>query len=312
MKGYAMSPDTTQQLAIGCTYPLSGRNVARIGYGAMQLRAMEDRPAEAVALIEKAIELGVDHVDTAEFYGDGFVNRTIRKALAPGHGVVIASKVGADPNPGAQIPLIFAQRPEQLRASVERNLSSLGLEQISLVNLRRGDVGPGIKPEGDQIVDLDDQIAAMIAMRDAGKIGAIGLSGIDLVGLRRLLSAGIACVQNAYSLVSRQFEDMLALCLAHQIAWVPFFPLGGTFPGWPKVTDNQTVVDVAARLSVTPAQVGLAWLLRHAPNTLLIPGTTNLEHLKKNMAVAKVALDEAAMSELDAVETIAAAPRPWQ
>ena len=292
--------------APGGTYPLGDRAVARVGYGAMQLRLLEDRPAEAVALLRRAIESGVDHVDTAEFYGDGFVNRMIREAVRPDDGVVVASKVGAEPNPGGKIPLRFAQRPEQLRESVERNLASLGVEQIPVVNLRRSDAGPGLVPEGDQVVDMDDQIAVMVALRDEGKIGAIGLSGVDLDGLRRLMPADIACVQNAYSLLSRQYEDMLALCLAEGIAWVPFFPLGGTFPDWPKVTDHPTVVTIAARLGATPSQVGLAWLLRHAPNTLLIPGTTNLEHLRQNVAVATVALDEAAIAELAALEAAAA------
>ena len=302
-----MSPVTTRR-----TYSLGVNEVARVGYGAMQLRTLQDRPADAVTLLREAIDAGVDHIDTAEFYGDGFVNGMIRDALRPGERVVVATKVGAEPNPGGEIPLRFAQRPEQLRASVERNLLSLGLEQVPLVNLRRGDVGPGITPEGDQVVDMNDQIAAMVDMRDEGKIGAIGLSGVDLDGLHRLLPAGIACVQNAYSLVSRQFEDMLATCLAHGIAWVPFFPLGGTFPGWPKVTEHPTVVTIATRLGITPSQVGLAWLLRHAPNTLLIPGTTNLGHLRDNIAVADIALDDAAMTELDAVETMGSEPRPWQ
>jgi len=300
-----MSANAARADVPGARYPLAGKDVARIGYGAMQLRTLMERPGEALALLRQAIDLGVDHIDTAEFYGDGFVNRMIRDALQRADGVVIASKVGAEPNPGGGIPLRFAQRPEQLRASVERNLSSLGMERIPLVNLRRGDAGPGITPEGDQRVDIDDQIAAMVAMRDEGKIGAIGLSGVDLAGLRRCLPAGIACVQNAYSLVSRQFEDLLALCLAHEIAWVPFFPLGGTHPHWPKVADHAAVADIAARLGVTPSQVGLAWLLRHAPNILLIPGTTKLEHLRENMAASALALDEAAMAELDAIEITA-------
>lgn len=304
-----MAPNREAPPRPGGTYPLGGRDVARVGYGAMQLRTLQGGPADAVALLRRAIELGVDHVDTAEFYGDGFVNRTIREVIRPGDGVVVASKVGAESNPGGKIPLRFAQRPEQLREGVERNLSSLGVERIPVVNLRRGDVGPGLVPEGDQIVDMDDQIAVMVAMRDEGKIGAIGLSGVDLDGLRRLLPAGIACVQNAYSLLSRQFEDMLAFCLARGIAWVPFYPLGGTFPGWPRVTDHPTIVALAARSGVTPSQVGLAWLLRHAPNALLIPGTTNLEHLEQNMAVATVALDEVAMSELAAIEAVAAQPQ---
>ena len=234
----------------------------------------------------------------------------IREALRPGNGVVVVSKVGADPNPQGKMPVKLAQRPEQLRASVEDNLVSLGLDQIPLVNLRRPDVGPGVVAEGDQIVDIDDQMAVMIAMRDEGKIASIGLSAVNLDGLRRAGLADIACVQNAYSLVSREFEDMVVFCVTNGIAWVPFFPLGGAAPGWPKVTDQPKVIDIASRMNVTPSQVGLAWLLRHTPNTLLIPGTANLEHLEQNMAVATIALDDAAMADLDAIETVAAGLHP--
>ena len=244
--------------APGGTYPLGGRSVARLGYGAMQLRHYEADPGHAVALLEQAVALGVDHIDTAHFYGNGFVNAMIRRVVQPGSGVVIASKVGADPDPGGRIPIRLAQRPEQLRASVEDNLVSLGLDRIPLVNLRRPDVGPGIAAEGDQVVDIDHQMAVMVALRDEGKIGAIGLSAVGMDSLRRALPAGIACVQNAYSLVSRQFEDMMAFCSANRIAWVPFFPLGGAAPGWPKVADQPMVAAIAARLDATPAQVGLA------------------------------------------------------
>jgi aryl-alcohol dehydrogenase-like predicted oxidoreductase len=194
-----------------------------------------------------------------------------------------------------------AQRPEQLRASVEDNLRSLGVEQLSVVNLRRLDSGPGLRPEGDQFVDLDDQLAVLGALRDEGKVAAIGLSSVTLDGLRRAQPTGIACVQNAYSLVCRDDEDMLRLCMAEGIAWVPFFPLGGAFANLPKVTDEPAVHAVARSLGVTPAQVGLAWLLHHAPNVLLIPGTADTAHLEANAAVAGIALDAAAMASLDAV-----------
>ena len=149
-------------------------------------------------------------------------------------------------------------------------------------------------------------------MRDEGKIGAIGLSAVDAARLARALPAGIACVQNAYSLVSREAEALLGLCRANGIAWAPFYPLGGSPLGGPKVTDQPVVGEIAARLGVTPMQVGLAWLLRHAPNTLLIPGTTSIAHLEQNVAVAAVQLDEAAMADLDALgaSTIHAGMRP--
>lgn len=283
------------------TYRLGDREVSRIGYGAMQIEHLRSDLAAAVALLERAIDLGVDHIDTAHFYGDGFVNEIVRRAVASRTNVVIVTKVGADPNPGGEVRLKFAQHPKELRASVEKNLVELGLERIPLVNLRRPDVPPGIVPDKDQIVDLDDQLATMVALRDEGKIGAIGLSAVDLQGLQRALPAGIACVQNAYSLISRQFEKMLVFCLDKGIAWVPFFPLGSAFPAWPKVIREPKVIEIAKRSNVTPSQVGLAWLLAHSPNTLLIPGTASRDHLEQNMAVGSIALGEDAMAELDAI-----------
>ena len=281
----------------------AGRTVSRVGYGALQLERLHDRRGEATALLRRAVELGVNHVDTAEFYGFGFANAVIREALRPEDGVLVVTKVGADPDPGGRLPLRIAQRPEQLQASVEDNLRSLGVERLPVVNLRRLDSGPGLRPKGDEVVGLDDQLAMMTALREEGKIGAIGLSSVTLDGLRRALPAGIACVQNAYSLVSRDDEDMLRLCAAEGIAWVPFFPLGGAFPGLPKVTEERAVRAVAQSLGVTPSQVGLAWLLHHAPNVLLIPGTADTAHLEANMAASEISFAAAARAALDAVES---------
>ncbi|MBP2336711.1 aryl-alcohol dehydrogenase-like predicted oxidoreductase [Saccharothrix coeruleofusca] len=285
------------------TASLAGRTVSRIGYGAMQLERLRGNRDDAVALLRRAVELGVDHVDTAQFYGFGFVNDVIREVLGTDDDVLVVTKVGADPNPGGRVPLRPAQRPEQLRASVEDNLRSLGVDQLAVVNLRRLDAGPGLRPHGDQLVDLDDQLAVMTALRDEGKIGAIGLSSVTLDGLRRALPAGIACVQNAYSLVSRGDEDLLRLCVAEGIAWVPFFPLGGAFPGLPKVTEESAVRAAAEALGVTPSQVGLAWLLHHAPNVLLIPGTADADHLEANVAAGGITFDAATLAALDAVES---------
>ncbi|MFD7118901.1 aldo/keto reductase [Streptomyces sp. NPDC059922] len=280
---------------------LAGRSVSRVGYGAMQLERLRGDRSAAIALLRRAVELGVDHIDTAQFYGDGLVNGLIREAIRPEDGVLVVSKVGADPNPGGPLPLRPAQRPQELRASVEDNLTSLGVDRIPAVNLRRLDAGPGLRAEGDQAVDLDDQLAVMVAMRDEGKIGSIGLSSVTLDGLRRAIPAGITCVQNAYSLVTRDDEDMLELCVAEGIAWVPYFPLGGAFPGIPKVTDEPAVRAAAQSLGSTPSQVGLAWLLRHSPNTLLIPGTADTGHLEANVASAGITFDDATLAALDAV-----------
>ncbi|WP_329209346.1 aldo/keto reductase [Streptomyces sp. NBC_01708] len=280
---------------------LAGRTVSRVGFGAMQLERLRGDRKAAVALLRRSVELGIDHIDTAQFYGHGFVNDVIREAIRPEDDVIVVSKVGADPEPDGPVPLRFAQRPEQLRASVEDNLAALGLEQIPLVNLRRPDSGPGLRAEGDQIVALDDQLAVMTALRDEGKIGAIGLSSVTADGVRRALPAGIACVQNAYSLLTRDDEDTLRLCLAEDIAWVPYFPLGSAFEGLPKVSEEPAVIAAARDLAATPAQVGLAWLLHHAPHLLLIPGTADPGHLKENVDAGALTLDEATLAALDAV-----------
>jgi pyridoxine 4-dehydrogenase len=279
---------------------IGGNPVARVGYGAMQL--FEGSFDDAVAVLRRAIELGVNHIDTASFYGPGEVNRRIREALAPyPDDLVIVSKVGARFTGDDPIPLAAAQKPAELRAAVENDLSQLGLDRIPVVNLRRMDLGPGVAAEGDQIVDLDDQLAEMIALRDEGKIGGIGVSSVPLDVLQRALPAGIACVQNAYSLLDRSQEEMVDVCTAENIAWVPYFPLGSAFPGFPKVADNDVVREIAGEVGATPSQVGLAWLLAHAPNTLLIPGTRSVAHLEENLGAGDVALSADAMARLDAV-----------
>ena len=288
---------------------LGTTTVARIGYGAMQLGEARS-PDDAVAVLRRAVELGVDHIDTASFYAGGEVNDHIRRALAPYRDdLVIVSKVGAAHVTGGPIPLRAAQKPAELRAAVEDDLRQLGLDCVPVVNLRRLDLGPGLAAEGGQIVDLDDQLAEMIALRDEGKIGAIGVSSVPLEVLRRAWPAGIVCVQNAYSLLDRRHEDMLDFCTAEGIAWVPFFPLGSAFSGFPDVADNTVVREVAGEIGATPAQVGLAWLLTHAPNTFLIPGTRSIAHLEENVGAAGVALTEQALARLDGVSTPEESPR---
>ncbi|OBK69269.1 aldo/keto reductase [Mycobacterium colombiense] len=291
----------------GGTGSIGTAPVARMGYGAMQL--FEASPDDASSVLRRAVELGVNHIDTASFYGPGEVNRRVRAALAPyPDDLVIVSKVGARYTGEQPIPLAAAQQPAELRAAVEDDLRQLGLDRVPVVNLRRMDLGPGAAADGDQIVDLDDQLAEMIALRDEGKIGAIGISSVPLDVLRRALPAGIVCVQNAYSLLDRSQEEMVDVCLDEGIAWVPYFPLGSAFPGFPKVADNPVVADIAGELGVTGAQVGLAWLLAHTPNTLLIPGTRSIAHLEENIGAAGVALSAEAIARLDAVATPGADP----
>lgn len=292
----------------GGTAVLAGRTVARIGYGTVQLAGLTPGrppvdPETAVTVLRRAVALGVNHLDTAEFYGD--CNALIRKALYPyPDDLVLVSKAGAATGHEGE-HLVAAQRPEQLRATVEADLSALGVDHLAVVNLRRLDAPPGILAEGDQRVDLDSQLAELIALRDEGKIGGIGLSNVGLEQVRQALPAGIACVQNAYSLLDRDGDPMVELCREHGIAWVPFFPLGSAFPGIPKVTEHPTVLEVAASLGATPAQVGLAWLLAHEAHTLLIPGTADLAHLEENVAAGAIRLDAETMTKLDALTTAA-------
>ena len=291
----------------GGTWTLAGTPVARIGVGVMQLAELNGRPAipaeDAIAIVRRAVELGVTHFDTAGFYGDGEANRRLRDALLPyadRDDIVLATKVGAvDGRPAAR--LVPAQKPAELRAQVESNLMQLGVDRLGVVNLRRADNAPGIIATGDQLVDLDDQLAELIALRDEGKLAGIGLSNVRLDQLQQALPAGIVCVQNYYNLLNREHEDLLELCKREGIAWVPYFPLGSAFDGIAKVIDQQEVQDAAAAVGATPAQIALAWLLQHAANILLITGTSNLEHLVENVGAGSVRLDERTMERLDAV-----------
>jgi aryl-alcohol dehydrogenase-like predicted oxidoreductase len=252
--------------------------------------------ATALAVLRRVVDLGINHIDTAQFYGPDVANELIHEALFPyPEDLVLVSKVGARRDEkGGWAP---AQRPEELRDGVEANLSSLGVQQVGVVNLRLHS-DPNEEGHGGE-VDFDSQLAEMVALRDEGKIGAIGLSNVSLDQLRHALPAGIACVQNAYSVLDRSSEPLLDICRERAIAWAPFFPLGSAFPWVPKVTEQPAVVAAAAALGVTPAQVGLAWLLGHDPHVLLIPGTSSLEHLAENVAAGDVDLSQETVHVLD-------------
>jgi aryl-alcohol dehydrogenase-like predicted oxidoreductase len=301
---YTRAEENAENHSPGGAAGLAGRRVARIGFGAMQLPGPgvwgppRDRD-RAIVVLRRAVEKGVNHIDTAQFYGQGISNELIRAALYPyPENLVLVSKVGARrDSKGAWLP---AQDPAALRRGVEANLRTLGVEQLAVVNLRVMDAfRDGTPVPGDQKAVFDDQLAEMMAMRDEGKIGAIGLSNVSRDQLLHALPAGIACVQNAYSLLDRPAEPLLEICLGAGIAWVPFFPLGSAFPGKPKVTAHPRVIETALRLAVTPAQVGLAWLLAHAPNILLIPGTSDPGHLDENIAAGGISLDADTMKMLD-------------
>lgn len=283
------------------TFALGNLSVHRVGFGAMQLPGPgvmgppRDRDA-AIAVLRRAVELGVDHIDTAQFYGPDVANELIRAALHPypDH-LVLVSKVGAVRDAdGGWLP---AQRPEQLRSAVEENLRSLGVEQLGAVNLRLHD-GQGHGDE--QPVALEDQLGEMVALRDEGKIAGVGISTATRAQVQQAVDqAGIVCVQNAFSLLDQSDADVLDLCHEAGVAYVPYFPLGSAFPGTPKVVEDPAVLAVAARTGATPAQVGLAWLLAHRPNVLLIPGTSSLAHLEENVAVAEVGLSPEDVAQLE-------------
>ncbi|HEX4163442.1 MAG TPA: aldo/keto reductase, partial [Acidimicrobiales bacterium] len=237
----------------------------------------------------RVVEAGVNHIDTAQFYGPDVANELIREALHPyPEDLVVVSKVGARRDETGQ--WLGAQRPEELRAGVEANLASLGLDQVPVVNLRR-------HPGGE--VPFDEQVAAMVALRDEGLIGAIGLSTVSLDEYRRGIGATeIACVQNAYSVADRSDQDVFEACAADGVPYVPYFPLGSAFFPDKPVLNHPAVLGTAERLGVTPAQVALAWLLQRAPNVLLIPGTSSLGHLEENLRAADVVLDAEALDAL--------------
>lgn len=282
------------------TFPLADRTVRRVGYGAMQLAGPgvfgppRDRD-EAVRVLRRAVELGVDHIDTAQYYGPNITNELIREALHPYPAdLAIVSKVGAVRNDaGDWVP---AQTPAELRAGVEDNLRTLGVEQLTAVNLRRMPAGEG---DPTAAVPLEDQLGEMVALRDEGLIAGVGVSTLPLADVETAIRlADVVCVQNAFSLLDQGDRDVLDRCTEAGIAYVPYFPLGSAIPGLPKVTDHPPVRAVAARLGATPSQVGLAWLLARADNVLLIPGTSSVGHLEQNMATADLELSAADLAEL--------------
>ena len=248
-------------------------------------------------MLRRAVELGVDHIDTAQFYGPDVANELIHDALHPyPESLFIVSKVGAARDrQGAWHP---AQAPADLRAGVEDNLRTLDVDRLGAVNLRLTD--PDATPEGVAPVPLEDQLAEMVALRDEGKIAGVGISTATLEQVETALTlADIVCVQNAYSLLDRHDESVLDLCQQAGVAYVPYFPLGSAFPHLPKVSEHPTVRAVAERIGHTPAQVGLAWLLAHRDNILLIPGTSSLVHLEENMATATIELSPADLDQLE-------------
>lgn len=284
------------------TFDLAGHTVGRMGYGAMQLPGPgvfgppRDHD-EAIKVLRRVVDLGINHIDTSQFYGPDVANQLIREALAPySDDLVIVSKVGAERgDDGSWLP---AQRPEQLKADVHANLTTLGVERLPAVNLR---VMPADEIGEENVCPLEDQLAAMRELVEEGAIEAFGVSNVTIDQARQGMDAGAVCVQNAYNLLHRDDDPTLNLCRERGAAYVPFFPLGSAFPNMPKVTENETVRRVAEGRGITAAQVGLAWLLMRADNILLIPGTSSVAHLEENTAARNIALGESDLEQLDAL-----------
>jgi aryl-alcohol dehydrogenase-like predicted oxidoreductase len=277
---------------------LGDKPINRIGFGAMQLAGPgvfgpPRDPDGARAVLRRAVELGVDHIDTAQYYGPDVVNDLIREALHPyPENLKLVTKVGArrDEN-GGWLP---AQSPAELRAGVEDNLRSLRVERMDLVNLRLMDH----EASGDV---LAEQLGTLEDLRAEGKLDLIGISEAGIGAVRRALElVDIAEVQNAFSVVNRSGEDVLSLCMESEIAFVPYFPLGSAFMGGPKqLAQDPAIAGVAERHGIRVTQVALAWLLARYERMLLIPGTSSVRHLEENMAAADVSLDESDLAALD-------------
>ena len=278
------------------TFPLGDRTVNRMGYGAMQLAGSgvfgppRDHAA-ALAVLRAALEAGVNHIDTSDFYGPHVTNRIIREALHPyADDLVIVTKVGA--LRGEDASWKPAQSPAELEQAVHDNLRNLGLDVLDVVNLRvMGDVHA--PSEGS----IEPQFSALARLQQQGLIRHLGMSNATAAQVAEAQRiAPVVCVQNQFNLAHREDDAFVDALAAQGIAYVPFFPLGGFSP-----LQSRTLSDVAARLGVTPMQVALAWLLGRAPNILLIPGTSSLSHLRENLAVAELRLGEDMMAELDGI-----------
>ncbi|RYE62728.1 MAG: aldo/keto reductase family oxidoreductase [Rhizobiaceae bacterium] len=283
------------------TFKLGERPVKRLGYGAMQLAGKgvfgppKDR-AEAVAVLREAIEAGVDHIDTSDFYGPHITNEIIREALHPySDDLVIVTKVGAIRGDDASWNPAFSKKA--LTKAVHDNLRNLGLDAMEVVNLRSM-----LDVHGPAEGSLEEPLTILAELQREGLIKHIGLSNVT----RKQVEDGrkiteIVCVQNQYNLAHRDDDDLIDHLAAEGTAYVPFFPLGGFSP-----LQSSTLSDVAARLDATPMQVALAWLLKRSPNILLIPGTSSRGHLRENLAVADIELSEDVMAELEAIGAKAA------
>jgi aryl-alcohol dehydrogenase-like predicted oxidoreductase len=285
------------------TFILGGRRVKRLGYGAMQLAGPgvfgPPRDARAaVAVLRAAVAGGVNHIDTSDFYGPHVTNRLIREALHPyPEDLVIVTKIGARRgSDGSWLPAFTAK---ELTQAVHDNLSNLGLDVLDVVNLR-----VMFDAHGPAAGSIEAPLSALAELQRKGLVRHIGLSNVTAEQIeegRRICE--IVCVQNQYNVAHRSDDTLIDMLAANGIAYVPFFPLGGFNP-----LQSTILSAVAQRLGVTPMQVALAWLLRRAPNILLIPGTSSVAHLRENLAAAELELLEDAVATLERIAGSAAPP----
>jgi len=278
------------------TFTLGDRTVKRLGYGAMQLAGPgvfgpPEDPDAAVAVLREAIASGVNHIDTSDFYGPHITNQLIRKALHPYRDdLVIVTKIGT--RRGSDGSWLPASSPEELTQAVHDNLRNLGLDVLDVVNFRSM-LDVHRPAEGS----LEAQITALAELQRKGLVRHIGLSNVTAAQIeqgRRI--AAIVCVQNQYNLAHRADDALIDNLATQAIAYVPFFPLGGFNP-----LQSSILSDVAQRLGATAMQVALAWLLRRAPNILLIPGTSSVAHLRENLAAAELDLPQDAIVALNGI-----------
>jgi aryl-alcohol dehydrogenase-like predicted oxidoreductase len=280
---------------------LGDKPINRMGFGAMQLAGPgvfgpPHDPSSARAVLRRAVELGVDHIDTSQYYGPDVVNDLIRQALHPyPEDLKLVTKVGARRDGAGRV--LPAQRPDELREGVEANLRSLRVERLDLVNLRLVEAGH------DTVIRLEEQLAALEDMRQQGKLDLIGLSNVDqatmLVALELVDVAGI---QNGYSIIDRRDDEIVEFAREREIAFVPFSPLGSAFRGGPaRLAGDAAIVQVADKHGATPTQVALAWLLARYDRMLLIPGSSSLTHLEENVAAIELELDDVDLIALDRV-----------
>lgn len=283
----------------GGTYSLGDLEVTRVGYGAMQLAGPHvfgppaDRDA-AIAVLREVVALGINHIDTSDFYGPYVTNEILREALAPyPDDLHIVTKVGARRDEQGGWPP--ALDPDDLRRAVDENLQRLGLETIDVVNLRMPGGDDTMTPQPD--APLEERFGALADLQRQGKIRHLGLSTVnaDQVAAAQRI-APVVCVQNAYNLAHRRDDALVDSLAAQGIAYVPYFPLGGFSP-----LQSEALDAVAQRLGASRMAVALAWLLQRSPNILLIPGTSSVDHLRENVAGAGLELPADAVAELDAI-----------